>query len=72
MLVKTRRKLKFLHRKLKAIKTQKKEDKILSEINVVLAKVGAYDPLASIKEEIRMARKGGYRIDLFGDRASRK
>jgi hypothetical protein len=45
---------------------------MLSEINVVLAKVGAYDPLASIKEEIRMARKGGYRIDVFGDRASRK
>lgn len=71
-LVKTRKKLKFLHRKLKAIKNKKKETKILSEINVVLAKVDAYDPLASIKEEIRLARKGGYRIDVFGDRASRK
>ncbi|VDI31158.1 Hypothetical predicted protein, partial [Mytilus galloprovincialis] len=62
-----RKKLKFLFIKLKRDKLAKKEAKLQSEIKGMYDAVESYDPLARIREEIALARKGGFRIDLFGN-----
>lgn len=60
-----RKKLKFLFIKLKRDKLAKKEAKLQAEIKGMYDAVESYDPLARIREEIALARKGGFRIDLF-------
>lgn len=71
-LEKFRKRMKYVFRKFKLRKVKRKQEKLKAEIEEMHAAVRSYDPLAVIKEEIALARRGGFRIDLYGTKTTDK